>query len=140
MRCKAERTRAHPNSIGCTPYLSFSYAFQMVLQGHARLRLRTVALLRCRDERSRLAHQRGPSQLRKHLANVSNHQRLDDGALLRMNRSRLDRAMTAPAPAPSVPMLLAKLVELGREAWRIHEQERAVRAKIQALQEIEEKQ
>jgi hypothetical protein len=57
---------------------------------------------------------------------------------LRMNRSRLNRAMTAPAPAPSLPMLWAELVELGREAWRIHERERAVRAKIQALQEIEE--
>ena len=48
--------------------------------------------------------------------------------------------MTAPAPAPSLPMLWAELVELGREAWRIHERERAVRAKIRALQEIEENQ
>jgi hypothetical protein len=68
------------------------------------------------------------------------YQQLDDGALLRMNCSQLNRAMTAPAPAPSLPMLLAELVELGREAWRIHERERAVRAKIRAWQEIEEDQ
>ena len=57
-----------------------------------------------------------------------------------MNRSRLNPAMTDPAPTPSLPMLLAELVELGREAWRIRERERAVRIKIQALQEIEESQ
>ncbi|MGH3687360.1 MAG: hypothetical protein ACRDRU_02715 [Pseudonocardiaceae bacterium] len=46
--------------------------------------------------------------------------------------------MTAPAPVPSLPTLLAKLVELGREAWRISERERAVRAEIEALRELEE--
>jgi hypothetical protein len=30
-----------------------------------------------------------------------------------MNRSRLNRTMTAPASAPSLPLLLAELVELG---------------------------
>ncbi|MGH3753726.1 MAG: hypothetical protein ACRDRP_13710 [Pseudonocardiaceae bacterium] len=54
------------------------------------------------------------------------------------NRLRLDSAMTAPAPVPSLPMLLAKLVELGREAWWISERERMVRAEIEALREIEE--
>jgi hypothetical protein len=34
--------------------------------------------------------------------------------------------------------LLAELVELGREAWRIRQRERAVRAEIEALREIEE--
>ncbi|MGH3722201.1 MAG: hypothetical protein ACRDRI_25850 [Pseudonocardiaceae bacterium] len=47
-------------------------------------------------------------------------------------------AMAAPTLAPSLPMLLAELVELGREAWRISEQERAIRAEIEALREIEE--
>jgi hypothetical protein len=55
-----------------------------------------------------------------------------------MNRSRLDLAMSAPAHASSLPTLLAELVELGREAWRISERERAVRAEIGALREIEE--
>jgi predicted GNAT superfamily acetyltransferase len=45
--------------------------------------------------------------------------------------------MTAPAPAPSLPELLDELVELGREAWRISERERVVRAQIETLQEIE---
>jgi hypothetical protein len=44
------------------------------------------------------------------------------------NRSRLDSAMTAPTPIRTRPTLLAELVELGREAWRISERERAVRA------------
>jgi hypothetical protein len=34
--------------------------------------------------------------------------------------------------------LLDELVELGREAWRIQRRERAVRAEIEALREIEE--
>lgn len=46
--------------------------------------------------------------------------------------------MTVSAPVRSVPTLLAELVELGREAWRISERERAVRAEIEALREIEE--
>jgi hypothetical protein len=36
-------------------------------------------------------------------------------------------------------MLRAELLELGREAWRISERERAIRAEIEALREIEEK-
>jgi hypothetical protein len=46
--------------------------------------------------------------------------------------------MTATAPAPSLPVLLAELVELGREAWRITERERAVRAQIEALRQAKE--
>jgi hypothetical protein len=46
--------------------------------------------------------------------------------------------MTAAAPAVSLPALLAELVELGREAWRITERERAVRAQIEALRDAEE--
>jgi hypothetical protein len=57
-----------------------------------------------------------------------------------VNRSRLDSAMTVSAPAYSIPMLLAELVELGRESWRITEQERAIRAQIEALRELEENQ
>ncbi|MGH3773822.1 MAG: hypothetical protein ACRDRW_20930 [Pseudonocardiaceae bacterium] len=57
-----------------------------------------------------------------------------------MNRSRQYPAMAAPTPAPSLPTLLAELVELGREAWRISEQERAIRAAIEALRETEENQ
>jgi hypothetical protein len=48
--------------------------------------------------------------------------------------------MTVSAPAHSIPMLLADLVELGRESWRITEQERAIRAQIEALRELEENQ
>lgn len=54
------------------------------------------------------------------------------------DRSRLDSGSTAPMPTQTLPMLLAELVELGREAWRISERERAVRAKIKALYEVEE--
>jgi hypothetical protein len=46
--------------------------------------------------------------------------------------------MTAPAPAPSLSVLRAELLELGRQAWRITERERAVRAQIDALREAEE--
>jgi hypothetical protein len=42
------------------------------------------------------------------------------------------------APALSLPVLLAELVELGREAWRINERERAVRAQIEGMREIQE--
>jgi hypothetical protein len=52
--------------------------------------------------------------------------------------SRQDSARSAAAEARSLPVLLDELVELGREAWRIHQRERAVRAEIDALQEIEE--
>lgn len=55
-----------------------------------------------------------------------------------VNHSPLDPAVTAPAPVRSVSLLLAELVELGREAWRISERERAVRAEIEALREYEE--
>ena len=55
-----------------------------------------------------------------------------------VSHSQLDPAITIPAPGRSVSMLLTELVELGREAWRISERERAVRAEIEALREIEE--
>jgi|SRR4051812_12149123 hypothetical protein len=47
-------------------------------------------------------------------------------------------ATDAADGARSLPVLLAELVELGREAWRIRQRERAVRAEIEALREIEE--
>lgn len=54
--------------------------------------------------------------------------------------SRQNLATSAHAEARSLPELLAELVELGREAWRIDQRERAVRAEIKALREIEESQ
>jgi hypothetical protein len=54
-----------------------------------------------------------------------------------VNRSRLDSTLTVCAPVRSVPTLLAELVELGREAWRISERERAIRAQIEAMREVE---
>jgi hypothetical protein len=57
-----------------------------------------------------------------------------------MNQSRRDPTTIAPVLARSLSLLRAELVELGREAWRISERERAVRAEIEALQEIEENQ
>jgi hypothetical protein len=46
--------------------------------------------------------------------------------------------MITSVPAPSLSVLLAELVALGREAWRITEQERAIRARIEALREAED--
>ncbi len=57
-----------------------------------------------------------------------------------MNHPRLDPTTIAPVLARSLSRLRAELVELGREAWRITERERAVRAEIEALQKIEENQ
>ena len=51
---------------------------------------------------------------------------------------RQNSAASAPAGARSLPELLDELVELGREAWRIHQRERAVRAEIEALRATEE--
>jgi hypothetical protein len=51
---------------------------------------------------------------------------------------RTDLAITALTPARTLDMLLAELVELGRNAWRISERERAVRAEINALYEADE--
>lgn len=47
-----------------------------------------------------------------------------------MDGSRRDSGIRVPAPARTLPVLLAELVELGREARRISERERAVRAEI----------
>lgn len=55
-----------------------------------------------------------------------------------VNGSRQDSARSASAAVRSLSMLLAELVELGREAWRISERERAVRVEIKALREIED--
>jgi hypothetical protein len=52
--------------------------------------------------------------------------------------SRPKPATGAPAEARSLPVLLAELAELGREAWRISERERLVRAEIGALRQAEE--
>jgi hypothetical protein len=52
--------------------------------------------------------------------------------------SRHDLAPSAPVAGRSLPELLDELVELGREVWRIRLRERAVRAEIEALREIEE--
>lgn len=41
-------------------------------------------------------------------------------------------------PALSLPVLLAELVELGREAWRINERERAVRAQTEGMRETQD--
>jgi hypothetical protein len=41
-------------------------------------------------------------------------------------------------PTRTLAVLLAELVELGRDAWRISERERVVRAEIKALYEAEE--
>ncbi|MGH3827207.1 MAG: hypothetical protein ACRDQX_08535 [Pseudonocardiaceae bacterium] len=54
------------------------------------------------------------------------------------NCSQLDPEIAVPAPAQSVPALLAELVALGRAAWKIRERERAVRAEIEALRETED--
>ena len=43
-----------------------------------------------------------------------------------------------PTPSPTMQTLLAELVELGRQAWLISVQEKAVRAQINALHEKEE--
>jgi hypothetical protein len=56
-----------------------------------------------------------------------------------MNDSRLDPTMIAVL-SRSLSILQTELVELGREAWRISERERAVRAEIEALQKIKENQ
>ncbi|MGH3972463.1 MAG: hypothetical protein ACRDS9_03945 [Pseudonocardiaceae bacterium] len=55
-----------------------------------------------------------------------------------MNDSRLDSTTIAPVLARSLSILRTELVELGREAWRISERERAVRAEIEALRKLEE--
>lgn len=58
--------------------------------------------------------------------------------------SRPDPAKRMASPtvtavsASLLSMLRADLLELGREAWRISERERAVRAEIMALLELEE--
>jgi len=56
------------------------------------------------------------------------------------HRSRLDPVTTALRPPRSLPTLLVELVELGREAWRIAERERAVRAEINTLYELQKNQ
>lgn len=52
--------------------------------------------------------------------------------------SRIEQDRSIPPAASPREALLAELVELGREAWRISERERAIRAKINILREIEE--
>lgn len=57
-----------------------------------------------------------------------------------MHHSRLNPTTIAPVLARSLSILRTELVELGREAWRISERERAVRAEIETLQKIGENQ
>jgi hypothetical protein len=57
-----------------------------------------------------------------------------------VNRPRRDPATNAPTQTPPLQMLLAELVELGRQAWQISEQERALRAQIDTLRAMEENQ
>ena len=56
-----------------------------------------------------------------------------------VNRSPGDPVTSAPTQTP-LQMLLAELVELGRQAWRISERERAIRAQIETLRAMEETQ
>lgn len=42
------------------------------------------------------------------------------------------------APSPEIAALLDHLIQLGRQAWTISEQERAVRARINTLHEQED--
>jgi hypothetical protein len=81
----------------------------------------------------------GSGQAQAGKSRVSDHLRRSEVRWLAAgpDRSQLDFAMVAPAPALLVSMLLAELVELGREAWWISERERTVRAQIKALQDIE---
>jgi hypothetical protein len=55
-----------------------------------------------------------------------------------LTRSRQNATPSTPAGTRSLPELLDELVELGREAWRLRQRERAVRAEIEALRAIEE--
>lgn len=52
--------------------------------------------------------------------------------------TRMASPRVATVSASLLSMLRTELVELGREAWRISERERAVRAEITALQELGE--
>ncbi len=80
------------------------------------------------DRQDRREHHRKPSCL--------SHRRQQQDVPL--SGSRRNSATSAPAGARSSSELLDELVELGREAWRIYQRERAVRAEIEALREIEE--
>jgi hypothetical protein len=57
-----------------------------------------------------------------------------------MNRLPRDPVTNAPTQTPPLQMLLAELVELGRQAWWISERERAIRAQIDTLRAMEENQ
>lgn len=75
---------------------------------------------------------------REHHRNGSRPSRRHPRRAGSVNGARRDSATGASAAARSLPMLLAELVELGREAWRVSERERAVRAEIEALRQNEE--
>ena len=80
----------------------------------------------------------GLRDCREHRRNGSRLGRRPQNRARSVNCSRLDSAMSNSTAVRPLPILLAELVELGREAWRISERERAVRAEIEALREIEE--
>jgi hypothetical protein len=80
----------------------------------------------------------GGQDRREHHRKPSGPSRRGQQQAVPLTDSRQNSARSAPAEARSLPELLDELVELGREAWRIHQRERAVRAEIEALQEIEE--
>ena len=85
-----------------------------------------------------VSHAGGGQDRREHHRKPSCPSRRGQQRAVPLTGSRQNPARSAPAEARSLPVLLAELVELGREAWRIHQRERAVRAEIEALQEIEE--
>ena len=80
----------------------------------------------------------GLRDCREHRRNGSRPGRRSQNSARLVNCSRWDSATSASTAVGPLPILLAELVELGREAWRISERERAVRAEIEALREIEE--
>jgi hypothetical protein len=85
-----------------------------------------------------VSHAGGGQDRREHHRTPDRPSRRGQQWAVPLTGSRQNPARSAAAEARSLPVLLDELVELGREAWRIHQRERAVRAEIDALQEIED--